>query len=410
MSAPFEQRLRRRPAGPGAPCPPGLRTWNGSDPAQRFAVYRNNVVVSLIDALADTFPVVQQLVGPDFFRAMAGVFVRRPPAALAGAGHYGQAFPAFIARFPPAQACPIWPTWRGLKCCAWWPGTPPMRPRCSAEMLAARAGRSGRLPQLRIRRWCRRCACWPRPCRSSRCGRPTSPRTAALALAGIDTVRGRDCPGMPRRSRRGDLRLDPVPPVSSPAAARRPALRRGRAAAWPPIPFDPAATLALLLGAGAIAHHHPEETVMNTAMTSIANAPAVPVRLAPRHRPAAAACPTGRWIALLGRFAIAGIFWKSGQTKIEGWPSTSSMANSSSACRACPIPWWTCSATSTSCRCCRPSSPRHHGGDGRARLPAADPARPGDALLGLALLVMTATIQFLVYPDAWPTMASGPRC
>ena len=41
---------------PDLPCPSGLCTWNGSDPARRFAVYRNNVVVSLIDALADIVP------------------------------------------------------------------------------------------------------------------------------------------------------------------------------------------------------------------------------------------------------------------------------------------------------------------------------------------------------------------
>ena len=64
---------------PAAPCPPGLVTWNGSDAAQRFGVYRNNVTVSLIEALADTFPVVQQLVGQAFFHAMAGEFVRRSP-------------------------------------------------------------------------------------------------------------------------------------------------------------------------------------------------------------------------------------------------------------------------------------------------------------------------------------------
>lgn len=40
---------------PAHPCPPGLTAWNGSDPAHRFAVYRNNVIVSLVDALADTF-------------------------------------------------------------------------------------------------------------------------------------------------------------------------------------------------------------------------------------------------------------------------------------------------------------------------------------------------------------------
>lgn len=58
---------------PDLPCPGGLSTWNGSAPATRFAVYRNNVTVSLVDALADTFPVLQALVGEEFFRAMARV-------------------------------------------------------------------------------------------------------------------------------------------------------------------------------------------------------------------------------------------------------------------------------------------------------------------------------------------------
>ena len=37
---------------PGLPCPPGFTTWNGSDPTRRLAVHRNNIVVSLIDALS----------------------------------------------------------------------------------------------------------------------------------------------------------------------------------------------------------------------------------------------------------------------------------------------------------------------------------------------------------------------
>ena len=39
---------------PELPCPMGLSAWNGSDPAQRFRVYRNNVIISLVDALADS--------------------------------------------------------------------------------------------------------------------------------------------------------------------------------------------------------------------------------------------------------------------------------------------------------------------------------------------------------------------
>ena len=91
---------------PSVPCPPGLTTWNGSDPQARFAVYRNNVTVSLIDALAQTFPVVQALVGEDFFRAMAKVFAQNNPPRSRVMAFYGDSFPAFVAGFAPATALP----------------------------------------------------------------------------------------------------------------------------------------------------------------------------------------------------------------------------------------------------------------------------------------------------------------
>lgn len=91
---------------PNRCCPDDLHTWNGSDPTARLAVYRNNVVGSLIDALADTFPVVQQLVGEEFFRAMAGVFVRQSPPRSKVLALYGQDFPQFVAQFEPAQSLP----------------------------------------------------------------------------------------------------------------------------------------------------------------------------------------------------------------------------------------------------------------------------------------------------------------
>lgn len=91
---------------PDQPCPPGLRAWNGSDPSARLAVYRNNVVGSLVDALAETFPVVQALVGDAFFRAMAAVFVRRAPPRSRILALYGEALPAFIEGFAPARPLP----------------------------------------------------------------------------------------------------------------------------------------------------------------------------------------------------------------------------------------------------------------------------------------------------------------
>jgi len=91
---------------PELPCPTGLTSCNGSDPAMRFAVYRNNVTVSLIDALADTYPVVQALVGEAFFRAMAKVFVQAQPPRSRLMAYYGEQFADFVSSFPPARSVP----------------------------------------------------------------------------------------------------------------------------------------------------------------------------------------------------------------------------------------------------------------------------------------------------------------
>ncbi|MDF2464770.1 MAG: hypothetical protein K0Q43_3005 [Ramlibacter sp.] len=88
------------------PCPAGLRSWNGSDPAARFAVHRNNVVSSLVDAIVDTFPVTRELVGEAFFAAMARLFVSHAPPRSPVLTLYGDEFPAFIEGFDPARRLP----------------------------------------------------------------------------------------------------------------------------------------------------------------------------------------------------------------------------------------------------------------------------------------------------------------
>ena len=93
--------------------------------ARFLAVYRNNVVVSLVDALAQTFPVTHQLVGEAFFRALAQVFVRAHPPRTRVLSHYGDGLPGFVARFPPAAGLPYLADvarveW-ALHCAATWP-------------------------------------------------------------------------------------------------------------------------------------------------------------------------------------------------------------------------------------------------------------------------------------------------
>jgi hypothetical protein len=90
----------------GAPIPGGITTARGvADPA-RFAVYRNNVFVSLTAALAKRFPVVRRLVGEEFFAGMARVYagLEKPSSPLMF--RYGDAFPDFISGFEPARGLP----------------------------------------------------------------------------------------------------------------------------------------------------------------------------------------------------------------------------------------------------------------------------------------------------------------
>lgn len=76
------------------------------DRSRRFDVYRNNVAVGLVDALAAAYPAVRKLVGEDFFRAMAGEFARRHPPTIPILSEYGTGLADFVARFPPAAGVP----------------------------------------------------------------------------------------------------------------------------------------------------------------------------------------------------------------------------------------------------------------------------------------------------------------
>jgi len=77
-----------------------------SDTAERFAVYRNNVVHGLSRALAAGFPAVESIVGAEFFAAMAAIYVRLSPPPSPVLLEYGTTLPDFLARFEPAAGLP----------------------------------------------------------------------------------------------------------------------------------------------------------------------------------------------------------------------------------------------------------------------------------------------------------------
>ncbi|MEQ8444981.1 MAG: DNA-binding domain-containing protein [Pelagibacterium sp.] len=94
---------------PDLALPLGLTSSGGRNDPLRFAVYRNNVHVSLVAALAKGFPVVGKLVGEEFFGAMARIYVGQTKPSSPLLFTYGADFPAFIAGFPPAASLPYLP-------------------------------------------------------------------------------------------------------------------------------------------------------------------------------------------------------------------------------------------------------------------------------------------------------------
>lgn len=97
----IQDDFARAVRSPNLPPPTGL-----AGGAARFDVYRNNVAVSLREALADAYPVVKALVGADFFAALAQAFVRENLPETPVLAHYGAGFAAFIDGFDAARPVP----------------------------------------------------------------------------------------------------------------------------------------------------------------------------------------------------------------------------------------------------------------------------------------------------------------
>ncbi len=72
----------------------------------RLSVYRKNARLNRITALADAFANVVQLVGTDYFRALARAYVDRTPAKSANLHEDGAEFAAFVRSFEPAADLP----------------------------------------------------------------------------------------------------------------------------------------------------------------------------------------------------------------------------------------------------------------------------------------------------------------
>lgn len=71
---------------------------NGIEPTARIRIYRNNARENFLATLRATFPVLERLVGEDYFRQMTFEYRENFPSASGNLHHLGALLPQFLAR------------------------------------------------------------------------------------------------------------------------------------------------------------------------------------------------------------------------------------------------------------------------------------------------------------------------
>lgn len=98
-----QQEFRTAMLDAAVDVPQGLVDAEGKPAGRRFSVYRNNVAVSLTEALETGFPVIAKLLGEANFKPIAGLYLRQSPPDVPVMMHYGATFPQFLQDFQPLQ-------------------------------------------------------------------------------------------------------------------------------------------------------------------------------------------------------------------------------------------------------------------------------------------------------------------
>jgi len=117
---------------------PFLASGDAIPAVDRLGIYRNTFIGTLIQALRNTYPAVERLVGAEFFEGASTIFVGAHPPRGAYLNDYGGDYGDFLATFAPAASLPYLPDVARLEwavnLCANAPDAPVLEPGALAEV------------------------------------------------------------------------------------------------------------------------------------------------------------------------------------------------------------------------------------------------------------------------------------
>src|SRR3990167_718787 len=72
-------------------------------PSKHIEIYRNNIFATLVECLKSTYPMIQTLLGHDFFAMTAKEYIRYYPSRSGNLHDYGEYFGNFLAAYQPVN-------------------------------------------------------------------------------------------------------------------------------------------------------------------------------------------------------------------------------------------------------------------------------------------------------------------
>ncbi len=76
---------------------------DGINGASRLQIYQNNIFISLRNALAAVYPVINRLVGDEFFKLLAYEYIKLFPSRSGNLHEFGKHLAQFVITFEPAE-------------------------------------------------------------------------------------------------------------------------------------------------------------------------------------------------------------------------------------------------------------------------------------------------------------------